>query len=65
MKTHGYVFDLKRFARRERRILKHLAKAWNEFAMLPEQHQQDRGEFLHAIHSAQRTIGVRAVRVKE
>jgi hypothetical protein len=42
--------------RDERLICDCLAAAWRLFLTLPELHQWDRVEFMHAIHEAQRIV---------
>jgi hypothetical protein len=61
-KPQRFVIDESKFNGRERKILRHLAEAWSLFVELPKQHPQDTEEFVHAIHSAQRTIAIRGVR---
>lgn len=57
-----YIFDSKKFKRQERKVINLLAKSWNEFLKLPEQHPSDAQEFMAAIHICQRTVGVRPIR---
>lgn len=46
----------------ERALVMALAKVWDGFLLLPNEHDDDSGEFRHAIHVAQRMILARAGR---
>lgn len=46
----------------EKEILDRLAKAWNLFARLEENHPSDVEEFAKAIHDAQKIIALRVAR---
>lgn len=65
MSGKHYVYDLDKLTPEEAHIERLLAQAWNAFIKLPVQHPQDMDEFLSAIHSAQRIVGVRGIRVVE
>lgn len=43
----------------EHKIVALLGEAWNAYLALPEQHQSDQHEMLHAIHIAQRIVMAR------
>lgn len=46
----------------EKRVFDALVKAWNEFVMLPIEHQDDVTEFRHGIHHLQDKILARPAR---
>lgn len=46
----------------EQKVIVSLAKAWNQFLMLPVTHPSDADEFLHAIHQAQNLVYARPTR---
>lgn len=48
--------------KKEKKVLKHLAKAWNKFLKLPIQHDDDIDEFRHGIHNLQRLLAIREAR---
>lgn len=58
-----YVIDESKLTEQEIKVLDHLGSAWNEFLKLPQQHPDDREEFIHHLHICQRTIGIRGVRI--
>lgn len=43
----------------ERKVIDALADAWNAFVSLPEEHEWERVEFMHAIHAAQSIVMAR------
>lgn len=46
----------------ELEIMNHLAQAWEIYCQLEAQHPSDQGDFLKAIHDAQKTIAIRLAR---
>jgi len=46
----------------ERKAMLHLSEAWNHFAKLPIQHNDDISEFKHAVHRLQHLIMIRPTR---
>lgn len=46
----------------ERRVLYHLATAWNEFSVMGRKCSADDQEFIDAIHKAQQLIALRVAR---
>jgi hypothetical protein len=48
--------------KKEGRVMDALEQAWNHYSELPEQHPQDIGEFLVAIHRAQDLLAARICR---
>lgn len=43
----------------EKRVVDHLAEAWNEFLRLPLQHPSEREEFIRGIHVCQHIVACR------
>jgi hypothetical protein len=58
-----YIIDL---TAEEKKILRILSDAWNEFLELSEEHSSERLEFMRAIHAAQQIILARpAMRIQK
>lgn len=49
----------------EKRVVQHLADAWNEFVKQPVEHPDDISEFKDAIHRAQNLIAYRVAKRAE
>jgi len=46
----------------EFRVMSYLTSAWNHFVEIPNMRNDDREEFLHALHTAQNLIGMSVLR---
>lgn len=51
--------------KREKKIIDHLASAWNEFVKLDKEHPDEQNDFANGIHQCQYIMGMRVARKHE